>query len=692
MGISVTAFNGDQLRELGFTNTTDITAHTPGLTMKQFHPSNTVLNIRGVSQNDFSDTLEAPVAVYTDESYVSAMGAVAGQLYDIERVEILRGPQGSLFGRNATGGLVHYVSRKPTDSFEGYGEFTAGSYSQLKFEGAAGGPLTENVLGRLSFTTNHHDGYNENRTGADLLESDTYSIRGQLLLQPNEDIDMLVKVHYANNDEVGHGYSHTPAILNADGLGRLIGRNENAYGNCAGCDLIGYRDADTDPHTNSYSQDGYFHRSVYGVSANISWDFNDVTITSITDYLGMEKNLFIDTDGTPLPFFTFQSDQDFEQVSQEIRLNGETDSLRWVAGLYYLNIETRASQEVNIDLSFPFGFPVVINPVGVADVETESWAIFGQVEVEIAPEWTVIVGARYTEDDKQQDFIVNDPALPLFDLAAVAPNAAELGFENVSVRAEVDWRPDDDWLVYVSYNRGHKGGGWAFTTQLPLTGAVDYVGFANELPHDEEVLNNYEIGFKADLFDGLARLNTSAFYYDYNDYQAFSLRLLTTSIVNVDASVKGAEVELTVNPMEGLDILLGVAVLDTKIEDLTLPSGRVANRKLPLAPDFSLNGLIRYEWPAFNGILALQGDFLYNDNMNFDVFNAPITEEASYFVTNARLSYTTSDERWKLAVFVKNIGDETYRHFALDGAGLGFANATYGPPRWVGGSVNYSWK
>ncbi|MDE0155995.1 MAG: TonB-dependent receptor plug domain-containing protein [Gammaproteobacteria bacterium] len=303
VGISVTAFSGDQIRELGYTNTIDIAQQTPALNIIQFHPTLTTLVIRGISQNDFADHLEAPIATYVDETYVSAMGAAHVQMFDLERVEVLRGPQGTLFGRNATGGLIHYISRRPTEEFEGYGEFTYGSYNQTKWEGALGGPITQNLLGRFSFAGNFHDGVAENRIGPDLRESEAYALRGQLEFRATDNFTLNLKAHFSEDDSLGNAYTSTPIRGNEDGLGVRLGPDENAYGTCPGCDPNGFRDPDDDPFTGSYEHSGEFRRGIAGFTGKMTLDVGEATtLTLIADYLQMNKNYSEDTDGTPIDY------------------------------------------------------------------------------------------------------------------------------------------------------------------------------------------------------------------------------------------------------------------------------------------------------------------------------------------------------------------------------------------------------
>ena len=708
VGISVTAFSGEQIRELGYTNTIDISAQTPGLGIIQFHPTLTTVNIRGISQNDFADHLEPPIAMYVDETYVSAMGAGHTQMFDLERVEVLRGPQGTLFGRNATGGLLHYLSAKPTEETEAYLEFTYGSHDQKKFEGAVGGALTETLLARVSVAGNFHDGVAENRIGADVRGTEHYALRGQLEYRASEDVTLHIKAHYSNDDDPGNAYTHTPITVDADGLGVQVAPDSLVNGTCPGCDFFGYRDPDTDPFTGSYDETGEFRRGIAGITGKLTWDVGNFAFTSITDYLQMNKNYAEDTEGSPNPVFLFITDQDFEQFSQEIRLNGDiADNARWTTGFYYLDIDSEGNLRYDLDLPFfpPFAFNDPANYItglGSNRVETDSWAVFAHLEYDFSEAWGVIAALRYTEDDKNTDFDSvdilggNHTGLPFtltvpFDLSSDPDfDLFDQDFENVSAKFEIDWRPNDDTLIFASFNRGHKAGASRVTAGGNPTAPV------STFPHDEEVLHSWELGLKSTFWAGRARLNATGFYYDYQDYQAFivipGVIPASLSIVNLDAEALGGEVELVLQPTERWGFRFGASVQHSEVKDVLLPSGRLVDNELPYAPAFSLNGLARYEWPALGGALALQADFNYSDEFCFSVLCAPIDQEDAYVLGNFRASYTTGDERWKLAVFVNNVSDTEYRLYTLDISGLSIATDAFANPRWAGGTITYTWK
>lgn len=727
VGISVTAFSGEQMRALGYTNTIDIAVQTPSLLIQQQHPNVTTINIRGISQNDFAAHLEPPVAVYIDDAYVTSMGAAHAQVYDLERVEVLRGPQGTLFGRNATGGLLHYVSHKPTENFEGYGELTYAEYDQIKFEGAISGALSEQLLGRLSVATNKHDGVLENRIGKDVRGAESYSVRGQLQFDPSDELEIRLKTSYSVDDTVGNAFSHQPGAYDlATGLGHPVGPDQVAIytglfdpfalivGPCAGCDPRGFAEPDDDPHTGAFDFPGLFEREIYNVQGNISWQFGDMTLTSISDYYKMNKDYTEDTDSSAVAGIAFVEIEDRDQFSQELRLSGEQDLMRWMVGFYYLDFESDSGGTVALDAgpqatfipAGPVPFPAFTDPSipcfttgpcppGIPgftahffhreQVESTSWAVFGHVEYDLSEQITLIGALRYTEDDREMDLTIDNTQLggPLLMLNPDNTLLLDQQFENVSAKAQLNWYPNEDWLLYAGFMRGHKAGNFSAPLFAPMT--------TGELFHDEEVLHSIEVGAKGVFMDGSVRLNASAFYYDYQDYQASFFVHLTQQISNLDAEVYGAELELVILPSDSLNFLFGISLLDSEVENVGMPDGSVQNRELPNAPSVTFNGLGRYTWPAFGGNIAIQGDFNYVDNYCFTVVCHPTEEENDYIIGNARISYTTSDESWEITAFVNNLSDTEYRVFGGDASFVGSVSSSPGLPRWFGGKIAYSW-
>ncbi len=711
VGVTITAFTGDQIEALGFTNTTDIVAMTPGLNYTVPNAESSQINffLRGVGLNDFADANENPVAVYVDEVYRPAMGGLSFQLFDMERVEVLRGPQGTLFGRNTTGGLVHFVSRRPTEEPDGYLNGTFGEFNQVKLEGALSGPLSDGIAGRLSLATNQHDGWTENRVGPDYNETDAMAARGQLLFDPSDAVEVLLTGWWSDNDASVGAWQHESTRLDANGVSVPLGPNEqdmsvdcNADGTldandlrpAPGADCFGYVDTDGDPWAGDFDRDGRVEVETSGVSVNLDWAFDAFTLTSITAFQTVDRLQTEDTDAGPFPLLqpTFQAQTD--TFTQELRIDGSTERMRWVAGLYYFDNEVDGHYILDLtNLGFVF---FNVNYLQ----ETDSIAAFGQVEFDLAEQWTLIAGLRVENEEKTLDyrnvdesglfeFLFGDPTAFDFREATVG-DLAKHDTDSVSGKLELDWRPHENFLVYAGISQGTKSPGFnvGFLDQTLLFAS----NTPETIPFDKETLRSYEIGFKSTILDGRARFNGAAFYYDYEDFQTFRFELLNQVIFNADAEVTGAELELQASPAEGWDVALGLSVLDATAKGIPDPAGGPPrDRNMVAAPDVSANALVRYAWPAFGGEMAVQAWGNYNGETFYDVQNVPVSREDGYTVGNLSVSWASSDDRWELSAFAHNITDEEYLSYTFDFTGtFGFNQQAFGPPRWWGVSVQYN--
>lgn len=655
VGISVTAYSGDQLRTLGFTNSIDIVAHSPGVEASGYGGGAiNSFNIRGVGQNDFAAIQEAPVALYVDEAYISSNVASRFSIFDIERVEVLRGPQGTLFGRNATGGLVHYISADPSQETEGFIEAQIGETGRRRIEGAAGGGFTDTVSGRLSFIYNEDDGLITNQFGSlpSNRRTDDYSIRGKLLIEASDTLDILLKAQVSDEDASPGGYSF-------------------ALQEGVETDFFGYSDADGNPWTVENDFASFQTTEVTELGARINWDIGEFTLTSVTNYQDIDSTYGEDADVSPNSLFHYTQVVDMDQFSQEFRLSWDGENHRSVVGVFYLDIDQDLRVEEFGDIFFGPGAIFGID----ATQGTETMAVFGQTEIDLSDALTLTAGIRFNRDEKDYNL-----AAPDFFYSGFAGSFED---EDFSGKLQLDYRPNDDWLLYAGVNRGIKSGGF----NIPLT-PVD----GTPIEYGGEVLTSFETGFKAQISEG-ARLNAAIFFYDYDDYQAFNIDPFFNALLfNAQAESYGGELELILNPTQGLDIMLGVSYLDTEVTELDASVSPTGTEEAPLAPEMTLNGLIRYSWTMGPGSLAVQGDFFWRDDHKFNLaVSDPVLEDA-YGVVNARVSYETDDGRWSGSVFVRNLTDEQYRTFAVDAtAFFGSHEDILGFERWVGANIKYSW-
>ncbi len=694
VGIAITAYTGDQLEQLGFSSAQQVTAMAPGVqTVQPNGEANYSVAIRGVANSDFTTNVESPVALYVDEVYISQMSGAGFMLYDTERVEVLRGPQGTLFGRNATGGLVHYISRKPTEELNGYIKGTVGDYDQYKVEGAIGGG-NDVVAGRFSASYHTNDGYITNRLdrGNKLNNADDKSYRAQLLFTPTADLDILLNVRHGEQD-IDTGFFENVSSVTP---GKLTPKVFNP--------VLGYLDNDGDVYAGDYDRPGFNDLETNGYTGTIKWAFGDINFTSITDFSTVERKYIEDSDASPVPVFNFFLNTDSEQFSQELRLDGATDSIKWVAGLYYMSLDINDSNGAITD---PFIGPVY-DDIGLARTpgseaglnnpytsKLDSYSAFGQLEYALSDALTLIVGARYIQDEKDFSYSINateflNPTQRNFDAKSNLAQNVELAAyrgsrddNEWSGRLELDWAVNDDMLVYASYNRGVRGGGYNAPI-FPLNPPLDYNDAT--MSYDPEQLDAFEVGFKNTYFDGIMRLNGAVYYYDYNDYQAFFITGIDTITFNTDAESRGGELELQASPVDGLDIMLGAAYNDINV---SLPGGDVPSVK---SPKWNLNAMVRYEWPMLGGYMAAQGDIVYLSEHFFALTGAETVRENGYAVSNVRLTYTSQNRDWEVAAFVDNVTDEEYlvQTFDLSGTDVfGMTEQYYGRPQWWGVSATY---
>jgi len=729
VGIAVTAFSGDQIKQLGFQNSIDIVAHTPGMTFgtPTAEGNNANLALRGVALNDFNDNNESPVAVYIDEVYVSAIAGATFQLFDIERVEVLRGPQGTLFGRNASGGLAHFITVKPGDEYEGYIDVTLAENSQIKSELAVNVPFGERVAARVSLAQNKFDGYVKNRVPGidDPNDADSVAGRIQLAVEASDAIDLLFNYHRAEEDSLDGSWQHQatqqggPELLSIPLPADVVNPNPDV-GTCPGCDIFEYRDDDGDPWAGDYDRDGPLTIKNDGFSGRIEWAINpNLTLTGISAWESYDRLFGEDTDLGPYPGIVPTFESDIDQFTQEIRLAGDAGRLRWTAGLFYFESEVKGL----IDLgAFDLDPPAPSCRVGACeppaeewliyyqahyDQDTESWAVFGQAEYDLSDRFTLIAGLRYTDEERDLEFFAEDlagfpstpepdgPGLPndiyLDFTSATVGDLTQNDSDNVTGKIELDWHASDDMLVYGFVARGVKAAGFN-------TGLLDENGIFNtvtpeQVPVDEEELTSYEVGLKSTFAGGRGRLNLSAYYYDYKDFQAFAFANLGQIIFNTDATVNGAELELVLSPTDRFEALFGVGwIHEAEAEDIQSPVDTIRDRDMVLAPELQLNTILRYTMPVGGGSLTAQWDGFYQTEQYFDIQNHPVSESDDYSVWNARLIYNSPDERWTVTGWVNNVFEEEYLVYTFDfTASFGYNQLGYGRPRWMGLTAAYRW-
>ena len=667
--IAITAFTGDRLDDLGLTNSNEIAAKVPNLDIAS--PTGeggvAVVFIRGVGLNDFATNNTGPIGMYVDEVYAGSSNGQVTMLYDIERLEVLKGPQGTLYGRNTTGGALNIISRAPTEELEGYirgtyGDFDSGE-NETKLEGAVSGPLTDDLRGRLAFVKYDSDGYMKNLTSGDYVEKDIYAWRGRLDWTPTDRLDFALNIHSSRNDS-----------------------DSDIYGNSESGTDFREEFANITPELD-VDQDGASLKIGYGLTDSIE-------LLSITAYDELDKEQAEDADASNATlvhtFFGVETDT----FSQEFRVLGDTEHSNWILGAFYWDDDLTQDQWVDLqDTGLPT--PSVYNN----EQETTTWAVFGQTEYSINEQWVVTAGLRYTQLDV--DFDYTGTAFLMADtstdpLTVIVPgewnNSDSLDDDSVSGKLGLSWMPGDELMVYGTLSKGFKGAG--FNGNFIVDPFVDQ-------DYDSEDLLAYEIGFKSTLLEGLMQFNGAAFYYDYSDAQVFNnapvplLGLPSNTIRNADVTQYGGELDLTWAPVDGLFLQLGLgytdATYDEDVDDPVTGLLEIDGNRVQNTPEWSAFGLVNYEWDLGNvGSLSAQLDATYTDDVYYSAFEDSVIGQDAYTITNARLAYKTADESVEVAVWGKNLSDKEYSPYAFDlRADFGFVQEFFGRPRTLGVDITY---
>lgn len=669
VGIAVSAFTGDTLKDMNVTQTEDLALATPGLQLQYAgsSPAVALVALRGVSQNDFAPHIEAPIAFYVDEVYQPNNATSAQQFYDVGRIEILRGPQGTLFGRNATGGLIHVLTAQPSRDFNGFVSAAYGEYNQFRVEAGVGGPIGEGVTYRASFFRNRNDGFIKNDIGPDVNSDDTMAGRLQILLEPTETLSIKLSgsIYHIRDATAGGGYP-TAGTLNADGVGvRLPPGTPTQYG---------YVDADGDPFTSSQDYSGNLNRKQQDVSSRISYDAGDISFSSLTSYSKLRSIYDEDHDLSPLNYSTFDQGVDTKNFTQELRVSEQSGDLRWTAGVFYLDINGNYTQ------GFDFR-AISAYPRAIYSQDTKSWSVFAQTEYDLSPTLTLTTGLRYSKDKKSLDYteicILGCPALQapgtIGTLGRIVDSHKEGGW---SGRFQLDWQPNDDTLLYASINRGYKASnynaGFIGAAPIPL------------LRFKGEKLTAYEVGAKLDLLDGHLRVNAATYYYDYKDFQASDQRGINLVIFNTDAKFYGADTDITISPGGGFTFVAGASLLNTKVYNVPFLTGPRATDATQ-SPGLTLNLTASKDFELGFGRLNFVGAVKYTDKYYSQLTNAPASRIPSNWLVNGRIALTDSSEMFELALNAKNIFNSRRLVYVFDTTGPGFGQVenSYAPPRQV---------
>ena len=625
--ISITAFTDNHLQRSVIEDVYDIGLMSPGVIVNKEIVGK--IYIRGIGAENLTVGGDPGVALHMDGAYVARNSAAILDLYDIERVEVLRGPQGTLYGRNATGGSINIVSKAPSEDFYARTEFQYGEEDRLRFAGVLNGALGDNLFARASIIKSDRDGFTPNLfNGERLDDEDLLAGRVRLRYLPNSDLTVDLGVDFSFDDS-------KPAPFKQLEFSPLF---EGLFG---AFDPPGRRPvSQNSPVTEEQDQ--------FGVTATINWELENTTLTSITAYRDNEFRAAFDGDATDILIQDFIDTDDSDQISQEIRLSSnDWGNWEWILGFYYFHDDAKTTISIPI---LAFGFDIL----HIADMKTDAFAFFGQATYSFSDALSFTLGLRYSDENKEADQF-SDFA---FGLPTSFPLRQDLKEDSnaLTPRFAVEYFLSDETLLYASVTRGFKSGGFTFN---------NFQG-----TFDPEFIWAYEGGIKTTLAENRVQTNLSFFYYDYSDLQVSKLVNNAGTITNAaSATIWGGELEIVAKPTEFIDLNVGLAYLQAEFDEFLTedPSNPqlgtidLAGNHLTRSPEFSANMGVQFSYPLTGlGELSLRGDYQYQSRSFFTAFNRNLSAQDNFSLVNARLSFTSVDKKWELAVFVKNAFDEEY--------------------------------
>ncbi len=665
--ISMTVLSGDDLRNLNIRSTGELGAHVPNLKVYNDSGENSAVQIviRGVYSNGQTYMVGPSALVYSDDVLLDSYLSQGVAFFDAQRVEVLKGPQGTLFGRNATAGVVQVISNKPGD--DSYAESSIGSYGKTRFEGAVGGELTDSIGIRIAGFYEQKDGWFDNiSNGDELYDAEANALRVLLEFTPSDNVNILVKAQNVENDQhpliwqssipsphpfTGYGFDDS-ALVNPGPA------SDWEKGNLS--------------FTDSELEDT-FEDTQYSVTLN--WTLGDVLLTSITAYEEYEWSFLNDADSTATDIFHFYNAADYEGTTQELRLTSQTNApFQWIVGGFYQDSEmtSRVADDFTDLYAVFYGMSDPVNGFGDMDLidhESKSRAIFIHTDFAWTDRFKTTHGVRNTKDELSRvRTALNFSMFPRASRTSFSNLAlhSDAGSDPLSVNyvdgdeaEEITWRlageyvVDEDVLLYGSVSTGYKAGALG----------ANWNSLQNQYVHvDPETVLSYELGLKSQWSKQRLMINAAVFSYDYEDYQSatnigndFSF---SRSDVNIpEVKFQGFDLEISARPSDNLWIQLGFGYVDAEIEKYVSNAlVDLAGNKPPRASEMDVSGIVRYDIPLTSGTLSPQIDFEYVGDFYTDSENT--LEMGDFWRVNARTTYRHESSGFEVNVFVENIGDD----------------------------------
>ena len=690
---SISALAGDDLELLQVNEIGGLALSVPNVNFGQT-TGNARIAIRGIGFDNISLGNEGRVAFHVDDLYVSRPSAALANFYDLERVEVLRGPQGFLYGRNATAGAINVITRRPGDELNGHLSLAAGNYGLIKTQGAVGGPLSDTLGARVAFQVVERDGYGSNETtGADIDDESTQSLRGVVTWQPNSRVELTLRADYMEQDD--HAYSFRYL-----GPGSLPDPAVGWPGLPVKGTLVGGK-LPANPRDSTADSGPQNEREFIGLSADLAWALGDYDLKFIAGYRSTEFDTITDLDNTDARLTIYNQFSDSEHSSQELRLSREGSFGDWMIGAYHFSEDLTAATRGALDpyVIPPLGLP---GPVGlrrgitlIGSLETRAWALFGHFRWRLSEAVSVRIGGRYSDEEKSIDermhtdlFSPWPPFGPYFPpMPSGGREQKSEAWESFTPSLTLEYQANEELFLYFDYSQGFKSGGYNLGNLQPA--------------FDPEEIDQYEIGIRADWLQRRLRTNASVFLYDYTELQVSKVSGPTVIIENAaNAELYGAELEVIALPTANLRLEATLGLLDTEFKDYTSQDPArpaavfgafdLAGNELTQAPEYTLNLAAEYLLPLGAGDVTFRFDARFVGDVWLSVYNLDHMQQPSYEWFDASIQYRSRSDRWGVAAFVNNIGDEDVINAALIASGLvGFPiNGSFAPPRTYGFSVD----
>ena len=649
--IAITAIGEEELRAADISDLNAISLRTPGFSMGVFNPAQPQLFIRGVGSNADGAAEDASVVVFLDGVYLGRTAGQAFDLFDLERIEVLRGPQGTLYGKNAAGGALNIVTSKPTEEFSAAIEVSAGDLGYFSTRAKVSGALGDNTFGKLSLSYKERDGYVESITSDldDFNAYDSMGVRGQIR-HVTDNLEILLSADYSEDDRVGPGRSVGTEFLQAQ--------------------IIGTQGFTPDYYQNMLSEEPYSKIETGGLSLQADWEIGNGVLTSITSYRETDASIRDLAFSVQLEYFGLASlDNRFiessQQFTQELRYYTDlSDNLNVQAGLFYLNEQVDRNETLGIVCNLLCaGFvpsleflPLFLNGGADQTNETDSYGAFAQADWAVSDRLTLTAGVRYTYEEKS----AGNVGTPDGAFAILQPYDVTMSndWSAVTPKVALNYAISDAVSAYATVSTGFKSGGYQ---GLAPTGA------AASTPFDEETVTNYEAGLKGTVLGDTLRFGIAAFQMDYEDLQVLILTVQENGLPGPQLTANAGEAEISGIELEGqwaigeyFQILGTYAYLDTEYTEL--PPNLAANEgnRLRNAPENAYSLSVIGDFPMANGYLNARADYTHKDEAFQDIPNQEAAKMVEYDLLNIRLAYTNSDRSWEVAGWVKNVTDEEY--------------------------------